>query len=51
MTDLTGTGYVALALSLVCRLGFDMLANRPRGGQWASLSHPARGAFQAGLRV
>ncbi len=39
MTDLTGIDYVALALSLVCWIGFDMLANRPRDGKWASLSH------------
>ena len=39
MTDLTGIDYGALALALVCWFGFDMLANRPRGGKWASLSH------------
>ena len=39
MTDLTGIDYGALALALVCWLGFDMLANHPRDGKWASLSH------------
>ena len=39
MTDLTGVDYGALALALVCWFGFDRLANRARGGKWASLSH------------
>ena len=39
MTDLTGFDYGALALALLCWFGFDMLANRPRDGKWASLSH------------
>ena len=39
MTDLTGIDYGALALALACWVGFDMLANRPRDGKWASLSH------------
>ena len=39
MIDLTGIDYGALALALACWVGFDMLANRPRDGKWASLSH------------
>ena len=39
MTDLTAIDYGALALALACWFGFDMLANRPRDGKWASLSH------------
>ena len=39
MTDLTGIDYGALALALACWVGFDMLANRPRDGKWASLNH------------
>ena len=39
MTDLTGIDYGALTLALVCWFGFDRLANRARGGRWASLSH------------
>ena len=39
MTDLTPSDYLALALALACWLVFDKLANRPRDGKWASLSH------------
>ena len=39
MTDLTAIDHAALGLALACWFGFDLLANRPRGGKWASLSH------------
>ena len=39
MADLAPIDYAALALALTCWLVFDRLANRARGGKWASLSH------------